>query len=656
VLILLFIGILVTPAVSIVSSVQQADNLMYLSVYSEQSTQTSGYISENTTWTIENSPYVVIGNVIVEPDVFLTIAPGVVVKFTNGTNLVIDGGLIAQGSSTNKITFTTNASTPTRGDWGKVWIRGNGLSNISHCIVEYANEGIFYEATQPLFLSDTLLRLNVWGLKSNTECHVSNTTVVDNYIGIEVWLASAELWIDNSLISRNGFLDFRGNPSGGAIRGEGPVTMENCTVSLNMGNIVLESPKVIKNSNFAENSYSIGADAQLVSRCNIVNNGGGFIRPAVVEYCNFTGNSNVGNPYKISDSLISHNYQGLDLMPNGIAERCNVSYNTLYGIRPMQNAIITNSIITHNEGPGIAPNYGGSQPFEVHFCSIYNNSGYDLTLQNIFNSNEKVTVNINATNNWWNAASETLIETHIQDYYDDYSLGRVAYKPYFEASPTPTATPTPIPNPSPSPTATPSPTPTPSSSPSPAPVPTSNPTTSPTNAPTATPRPTTPTPTAILTPAPTTVPIPLDTGVTVDLIISGNVTSTQMSNLQITADQSASTTTLSFTVTGQSGTTGFGNVTIPISAVAYGTTPTINIDGQIAQSQGYTQDANNYYVWYTTQFSTHQISIVFAAQSTSPTSIEESGFPAAAVYGIVIALVVVAVIAFLLVLKKRKKR
>jgi hypothetical protein len=57
---------------------------------------------------------------------------------------------------------------------------------------------------------------------------------------------------------------------------------------------------------------------------------------------------------------------------------------------------------------------------------------------------------------------------------------------------------------------------------------------------------------------------------------------------------------VSFTVTGESGTTGFSNITIPISAVPYGTTPTIYIDGQQASNQGYTQDSNNYYVWYTT--------------------------------------------------------
>jgi hypothetical protein len=61
-------------------------------------------------------------------------------------------------------------------------------------------------------------------------------------------------------------------------------------------------------------------------------------------------------------------------------------------------------------------------------------------------------------------------------------------------------------------------------------------------------------------------------------------------------------------------------MTIPKSAVPYGTTPIIYIDGQPASNQGYTQDINNFYVWYTTSFSTHQVSIQFAVPPTSPAS------------------------------------
>ena len=175
------------------------------------------------------------------------------------------------------------------------------------------------------------------------------------------------------------------------------------------------------------------------------------------------------------------------------------------------------------------------------------------------------------------------------------------------------------------------------------------------------------TPTTTQTPSPTplatVVPATTESGATVDLSISGNITSSQMSNVTIATDQSTASTTLSFTVTGESGTIGFGNITIPISAVTYGTTPTIYIDGQIAPNQGYTQDSNNYYVWYTTQFSTHQISIVFTTTpnitpvpSHSPTP--QPSLLQEAIYGVVAGLAIAAIVvaALMFVVKGKKDK
>jgi hypothetical protein len=139
-----------------------------------------------------------------------------------------------------------------------------------------------------------------------------------------------------------------------------------------------------------------------------------------------------------------------------------------------------------------------------------------------------------------------------------------------------------------------------------------------------------------------------------------------MSNVTIATDNYISTTTVSFTVTGESGTTGFGNITIPKSAVPYGTTPTIDIDNQPTQNQGYEQDTNNYYVWYTTPFSTHQVSIVFTTipNSTPMTSFDaggpnqtqvQSSLPTIVIYGIVATVVIVVIVAVVLVLRKSKK-
>ena len=168
-------------------------------------------------------------------------------------------------------------------------------------------------------------------------------------------------------------------------------------------------------------------------------------------------------------------------------------------------------------------------------------------------------------------------------------------------APTPTSTPSQTTTQNPAPTQTPKPTDTPTKTPSP----------------TLTPSP---------TPLPTAVPAKAENGATIELAITGNITSSQISNAAITTNQSTATTTLSFTLTGSNGTAGFGNMTIPKTAIQLGTTPVIYIDGQQAPNQGYTQDTKNFYVWYTTQFSTHQMAIQFTVPSTLKASSSLSVF------------------------------
>ncbi len=193
------------------------------------------------------------------------------------------------------------------------------------------------------------------------------------------------------------------------------------------------------------------------------------------------------------------------------------------------------------------------------------------------------------------------------------------------------------PNPTAKPTATPGPTPTPS--------PTPNAFTPPTSI-----SPSSPTPTLIPTPP-----------AYVGFEISGNITSSQMSDVSLLTNQT--TTKISFTVTGESGTFGFSNITIAKSRIPYSTTPVIYADNTIVPEQGYTQDANNYYVWYIVHFSTHHILIEFnsdaimAPQTTNHIGGAEGVINfQSVIYGIAIAFVVVATVTVVLKLALNEKK
>ena len=98
-------------------------------------------------------------------------------------------------------------------------------------------------------------------------------------------------------------------------------------------------------------------------------------------------------------------------------------------------------------------------------------------------------------------------------------------------------------------------------------------------------------------------------------ISGGNMTAKQMTNMTITPYAVNTTTVVALNVTGPSGTFGTSTLALPKEAIPYGTTPKVYIDGVLAENQTYTEDANYFYVTFTTHFSEHIVSIVFATQS-----------------------------------------
>ena len=172
--------------------------LLAPNLYAE--TQVGGTIAQDTTWTIADSPYIVTDNILVVEGITLTIDPGTVVRFDEDRALRIDGSLLARGSVTDKITFTSNHS---NGNWAyilftdtsvdaKYDINGNytGGSILEYCIVEHAkgaevvhDGAIRIEAAHP-FIS---------------RCSIENNQVS----GIHAWSLTGNLKIERSSIINN---------------------------------------------------------------------------------------------------------------------------------------------------------------------------------------------------------------------------------------------------------------------------------------------------------------------------------------------------------------------------------------------------------------------------------------------------------------------
>ena len=143
--------------------------VVFISVSAETETITTsvcGTITEDSTWTATESPYIIcnddypVRGVSVPEGVVLTIEAGVIVKFEGFmSSLEIAGTLIAQGTESNPIVFTsykddthggdTNSdgavSVPQPSDWGQIYFTGSSTNNLLEYVwIGYGGAGDYY--------------------------------------------------------------------------------------------------------------------------------------------------------------------------------------------------------------------------------------------------------------------------------------------------------------------------------------------------------------------------------------------------------------------------------------------------------------------------------------------------------------------------------
>lgn len=116
--------------------------------------QEGGTLTQDANWTISDSPVTVSDSLIIGEDATLTIDPGVEVRFEPQTALIVAGSLVAGGSDSEPVLFTSAASGPEPGDWaGITFERLNDAGSVlEYAVVEYAgygstNSSIYYRTS-----------------------------------------------------------------------------------------------------------------------------------------------------------------------------------------------------------------------------------------------------------------------------------------------------------------------------------------------------------------------------------------------------------------------------------------------------------------------------------------------------------------------------
>jgi len=231
-------------------------------------TYVEGPITQDTVWTLVDSPFVVSKDVTVYSNATLTIEPGVEVKFGGNFSLLIWGKLYANGTG-NTITFTSNKEQPVVGDWNSIGFYGPQKSTLVGCSIQYASDAIFIQNGNLEIASSSVSLSQNAIIAINGDLKIQNCIVnLSSYNGINI--TDSQSTVTDSIITEN-------QESGICITGNEQVTIQNNSILAN-GNGVSLTGDEASNLNVSQNIISanmqngISIDASILSNNAILEN------------------------------------------------------------------------------------------------------------------------------------------------------------------------------------------------------------------------------------------------------------------------------------------------------------------------------------------------------------------------------------------------
>jgi hypothetical protein len=358
-----------------------------ISFAADAQTNVSGGIFSNTTWTLANSPYIVTGTVIVFPGDTLTIEPGVTVRFDNSTYLEIrQATLIATGTSTDSITFTSNNPTPTPGIWGHpnyggIYFNGSNLPSINYWNISYAVTAIDNAQYLP-YIKNSTFTYNQTAFRGILQTPLDSCVLKYNGTAIEV--------LQGNTI--NEVLNF--------------CTVSNNNVAVNdMSNSIWNNCTIDSNGRAFGGATGQHANSSKFYNCSISYNHDGIIAAGpiggtVLHNCVLDFNTGYAAFIQTNDSLvdceIKYNATGIAVQSgNSVVTHCDIEYDTV--------GLFMNGVAN------------------IYCNKICNNISYGLQMY--------TASNFNVANNYWCTTDSLQIAASIYDGYDNISYGLVNFMP-----------------------------------------------------------------------------------------------------------------------------------------------------------------------------------------------------------------------------------
>nr|NQU92199.1 right-handed parallel beta-helix repeat-containing protein [Bacteroidota bacterium] len=302
---------------------------------------------------VNTETYYVSGGITVDNGSTLEIQEGTVIKFAANTYLFVYGTLIANGTASDNIVFTSSndnsvgevisgsSGLPNPGEWYMMSINGQGAyhgeGQFDYCMIRYGGKNYSGEQCNIYFYATE------YGYLTNSTVEHSSTG------GVRIQNCS-NIVFDNNILSNNG--TYGGQFTNSAIDITGCTVSDNNTEGINVSG----AGALIENCNIYSNgSHGIsGSGASYnITNCQINNNGGWAATMGNCDIKNYSGNSGTGNGYD-AFSIYGTINQDLTLAASNIGFPVVIS----------GNLVVSNAYtLTFNPGEVIKLNNGNLQVY-----------------------------------------------------------------------------------------------------------------------------------------------------------------------------------------------------------------------------------------------------------------------------------------------------
>lgn len=406
-------------------------------LFSISETLVSNDITEDTTWVVASSPYVIISNIRVKKEATLTIEPGVTVRFNENVSLIVEGNLFAVGTSLSRITFTSNQPNPIYREWAGLRFVGENTDSfiLKYVCITYAKNGITVESLgkavieKSEIVNNSLSGINVIG-QGNVVIKENNIKQNENGVSTAGGACSG-LEIANNHISSNSENGIYLYSSGATDCRIYNLTIQNNHISENGNGIYIFSNAGTENAEadiygvtildntVSSNSYGVrlrthGWYAGYIYNLKISNNTVFINDEGIDLYSGSNWYSWISN-VTISKNKIFANKNGISL--NGF--RLCVPYDPFKDL-PF-DVTVTGNIISANDNKGInvigdvrtnlTDNSVSYNSYGIYITTrdncAFNNDIYQNSLYGIYieNNIEAIQAEIKAERNYWGASN-----------------------------------------------------------------------------------------------------------------------------------------------------------------------------------------------------------------------------------------------------------